>query len=133
MSQAQTALDEYRYEDAERAALRAVYIQDSAQTQQLLTEARTRRLVAEVKALLARHEIDKANDKNQQVLQLASNDSEALRLQREIDNALARKKTVWMVKIGVIVLLLAGLLVGLYFLLQPRPWVLAGINGACQG
>ena len=133
MSQAKKALDEYRYEDDERAALRAVQIQDDAQTQQLLTEARTRRWVAEVKALLARNEIEKANDKNQQVLQLASNDAAALRLQREIDDTLARKKTMWVVKIGLIVLLSAGLLVGLYFVLQPRPWVLAGIHGACQG
>ena len=82
-SQAKKALEEHRYEDAERAVLRAVQIQDDTQTQQLLTEARTRRLVAEVKALLARNEIEKANDKNQQVLQLASNDAAALRVSLE--------------------------------------------------
>jgi FHA domain len=133
LSQAKKALEEHRYEDAERAALRVVQIQDDAQTRQRLTEARTRRVVEEAKDMLAKKALDKASGKNQQALQHAPNDPQALELRRIIDNALARNKTVWIVKVSFIVLLIAGLLIGLYFLLQPRPWVLAGIHGACQG
>jgi tetratricopeptide (TPR) repeat protein len=133
MRQASQALAEHRYEEAEQAALRAIQIQDDAQAQRLLTEVRTRRLTAEVKDLLVRNDIDKANEKHQQALQLAPNDPEVRTLRRDIDNALAKRKTTLALKVGFMITLIAGLLVGLYFLLQPRKWVLTGIDGACQG
>jgi hypothetical protein len=133
ISQVKRALAEHRYEDAEQAVLRAVQILDEAQAQPLLSEVRTRRLVVEVKELLARNDIDRANDKNRQALQLAPNDPEAQALQRAIDHALARRKTAFVLKTGLMLCLTAGLLVGLYWLLRPKKWVLAGIKGACEG
>ena len=133
MSQGKQALVEHRYVEAEQAALRAVQILDDAQTQQLLNEVRTRRVVAEVKDKLARDDIDSASDKHRQALQLAPNDPEVQTLRREIDDALARRKTALVLKTGLMISLIAGLLVGLYFVLRPRPWVLVGIKGAGDG
>jgi FHA domain len=126
------ALEEKRYADAEREAEAAIQILDDAEARQLRDEARTRRLIEEVKTLLAAKEVDKARDKNQQALQQAPNDPEAQNLQRDIDNTLAKRKTLFVLKIVLTVLLVAGMLTGLYFLLRTREWLLEGVGGPCQ-
>ena len=126
------ALEEKRYADAEREAETAIQISDDAEARQLRDEARTRRLVEEVKTLLAAKEVDKAHEQNQQALQQAPKDSEAQNLQRDIDNILAKRKTLFVLKIVFTVLLVAGMLTGLYFLLRTREWLLEGVDGPCQ-
>jgi hypothetical protein len=133
MSRAKKALAEKRYKDAEQEAARAVQIRNDTQTRQVLTETRTRLLVEEAKDALTRGEMHRADDKNHQALQLAPNDPDAQKLQGDINNSRGRRKTVFVFKLISIVCLIAGLLVGLYILLRPRPWVLQGIDGACKG
>jgi hypothetical protein len=126
------ALEEKRYADAEREAETAIQILDDAEARQLRDEARTRRFIEEVKTLLAAKEVDKAREKNQQALQQAPKDPEAQNLQRDIDNILAKRKTLFVLKIVLTVLLVAGMLTGLYFLLRTREWLLEGVDGPCQ-
>jgi hypothetical protein len=126
------ALEEKRYADAEREAEAALQIFDDAEVRQLRDEARTRRLIDEVKTLLAAKEVDKAHQKNQQVLQQTPKDPEAQSLQRDIDNMRDKEKTLFVLEIVFMVLLVAGMLTGLYFLLRTREWLLEGIDGPCQ-
>jgi hypothetical protein len=126
------ALQEKRYADAEREAETVVQRFDDAEARQLRDEARTHRLVEEVKTLLAAKEVDKAHEKNQQALQQAQKDPEAQNLQRDIDNILDKRKTLFVLKIVFMVLLAAGMLTGLYFLLRTREWLLEGVDGPCQ-
>jgi hypothetical protein len=132
ISQAKQALEEKRYKDAEREAEIAIQIFDDAQTRQLLNEAKTRRLVEEAKDALAAKDVDESYKKNRQALHLSPNDREGQRIQRDIDNFLGRRKTLLVLKIALILLLTAGLLIGLYILLRPRKWVLEGIDGVCK-
>jgi tetratricopeptide (TPR) repeat protein len=127
------ALEEKRYADAEREAETAIQISDDAEARQLRDEARVRRLVEEVKTLLAAKEVDKAQEKNQQALQQAPNDPEAQKIQGDIDRFLAKRKTLFVLKTVFAVLLVAGMLTGLYFLLRTREWLLEGVDGPCQG
>jgi hypothetical protein len=139
---AKTALEEKRYEDAEREAETAIRIFDSAEARQLRfdgaearqlrDEAKTRRLVEEAKDFLAAKEVDKAREKNQEALQLAATDQEAQTIQKDIDQILSKRKTLFLLKIALAIILGAGMLTGLYFLLRPRKWVLEGVYGPCQ-
>jgi len=132
ISRAKQAMEEKRYADAEREAETAMQILDDAEARQLRDEASTRRLVEEVKTLLAAKDIDKAYEKNQQALQQAPKDPEAQKIQRDIDNILAKRKTLFVLKIVFAVLLVAGVLTGLYFLLRTREWLLEGVDGPWQ-
>ena len=126
------ALEEKRYADAERDAEAALQIVDDDEARQLRDEARTRRLVEEVKTLLAAKEVEKAHEKNRQALQQAPTDQEAHRIQGDIDRILDKKMTLFVLKIVFMVLLVAGMLTGLYFLLRTREWFLEGLEGPCQ-
>jgi hypothetical protein len=132
ISRAKQAMEEKRYADAEREAETATQILDDAEARQLRDEASTRRLVEEVKTLLAARDVDKAHEKNQQALQQAPKDPEAQRIQRDIDNILTKRKTLFVLKIVFTVLLVAGVLTGLYFLLRTREWLLEGVDGPWQ-
>jgi hypothetical protein len=81
---------------------------------------------------LAAKEVDKAHEKNQQALQRAPKDPEAQNLQRDIDNILDKRKMLFVLKSVFMVLLVAGMLTGLYFLLRTREWLLEGVDGPYQ-
>jgi FHA domain len=132
ISRAKKALEEKRYKDTEREAETAIRIFDDAEARQLKDEAKTRRLVEEAKDLLAAREVEKANEKNQEALQLASTDPEAQRIRKDIDNIFSKRKTLFVLKIAFMVLLVAGMVTGLYVLLRTKGWVLEGVHGPCQ-
>jgi FHA domain len=132
ISRANQALEEKRFPDAEREAETAIRIFDDAEARQLRAEAKTRRLVEDAKDLLAAKEVDKAHEKVQEARQLAPTDAEAQKIQKDIDNSFHKRKTLFALKIVFMVLLVAGMVTGLYVLLRTREWVLEGVYGSCQ-
>jgi tetratricopeptide (TPR) repeat protein len=132
ISRAKKALEEKRYPDAEREAETAIRIFDDAEARQLKDQAKTRRLIGEAKDSLAAQEVEKANEKNQEALQLAPTDPEAQKIRQDIDNIFRKRKTLLVLKIAFMVLLVAGMVTGLYVLLRMRAWVLEGVYGPCQ-
>jgi predicted component of type VI protein secretion system len=132
ISRAKQALEDKSYEEAERQAETAIQIFDDAEARQLRDEARTRRLSEEAKDLLAAKEVDKAIEKIQQALQLTPTDAEGQKIKKDIDNIFSKRKTLFVLKIAFMVLLVAGMLTVLYFLLRTRQWLLEGVNGPCQ-
>jgi FHA domain len=126
------ALEEQRYADAEKEAETALRLFDDPQIRELLRRASTRRLVEEAKDFLAGKEVDKAREKNEEALRLAAEDQEAQTIQKDIDQILSKRKTLFLLKIALAIIFGAGMLLGLYFLLRPRKWVLEGVYGLCQ-
>jgi len=132
ISRAKKALQEKRYPDAEREAETAIQLFDDAEARRLRDEAITRRLVEGTKDLLAAKEVGKANEKNQEALQLSPKDSEAQKIQKYIGNIFSKRKALFVLKVAFMVLIVAGMVTGLYVLLRTRQWVLEGVHGPCQ-
>jgi tetratricopeptide (TPR) repeat protein len=78
-------------------------------------------------------EYEEAQRKIDEALQLSGKNVRAQRIKAEVDLSVGVCKTR---RTGIIILCVlasAGVLIGLYFLLRPKKWVLEGIYGPCKG
>jgi hypothetical protein len=103
------------------------------ETKQLVNGVETQKSIYEARDSLLNNSLETAFEKVQHALNLTPNSKEAKHVQKEIDVVLSIRKAHTMAFIVFIVCLSAGLLVGLYFWLRPRNWVLEGVGGICRG
>lgn len=130
------AIQEGRFEDAERVyrQYEEAFSEDPG-AKGMLNEIKTERLTNEaIDALvLGCGECEKARQIIDAALQVSPKHQAALRIKQETESCLKNCKTQSLAKVTIIVLAAAGLIVGLYFLLRPKRWVLEGVQGPCRG
>lgn len=131
------AFQDGRLEDAEQAAKKFMdAFPDDPKAKLAWSQVRTLRLVNEAIDTLIRGgcgECEKSGQLIDEALVVSSDDPVAKRIKGEVSACLAGCRTKRTAIIIIVVLFAAGTIVGLYFVLGPKKWVLEGVYGPCKG
>jgi|SoiMetStandDraft_5_1073268.scaffolds.fasta_scaffold07505_1 Uncharacterized conserved protein, contains FHA domain len=134
IDEVRNAQQENRLQDAEQAAQRLV--KAFPEEQPWLDQIKIRTLLdGAINALVTADcsSCETAGVLVGDALKLSAGDEKAQRIKGEVDNCISQCKTRRIALIVLSVLLLVGLIVGLYFWLRPKSWVLEVVDGPGTG